>query len=173
MLILHPCIVTGLEEQSKRISYAFFFEQLVKKKKLVFTGMQPIFLLIYWSNIIVQHNIFTGFSFGGLLASYVTATLWKESCIHVPITDLQKNVVCVTYGQPLVKVPLVEHVVKCYEHFQDTVYHVYDKEDTFPRVLRYFSSKQHTMTPLAPSSTKTEVSSDLGGSQVENGIACS
>lgn len=93
----------------------------------------------------------------------MTATLWKES--YIPITDLEKNVVCVTYGQPLVKVPLVEHVVKCYEHFQDTVYHVYDREDTFPRVLRYFSSKQHTMTPLAP---KSEVSSDSGGSQVEN-----
>ncbi len=100
-----------------------------------------------------------------MLASYVTATLWKES--YIPIADLEKNVVCVTYGQPLVKVPLVEHVVKCYEHFQDTVYHVYDREDDFPRVLRYFSSKQHTMTPLAPSSTKSEVPSDLGGSQVE------
>ncbi len=47
-------IVTGLEEQSKRISYAFFFELLEKKKKLVFTGiymqpeMQPMFLLIYY-----------------------------------------------------------------------------------------------------------------------------
>ena len=44
-----------------------------------------------------------------------------------------------------------------YDHFQDTVYHVYDKEDVFPRVLRYFCHKQHTMTALQSSGTDADL----------------
>ena len=93
-----------------------------------------------------------------MLACYVTATLWKES--YIPVTDLEKNVVCVTYGQPLIKVPLVEQVIKDFDHFQDTVYHVFDREDIFPRVLRYYSyekcdSTNGGMTALPSSSSST------------------
>ena len=78
-----------------------------------------------------------GFSFGGMLACYVAANLWKMSFISGDL--LEKNVICITFGQPLIPVPYVEEAIKDFPQFETTIHAVYDKDDFFPRVLYYYN----------------------------------
>lgn len=78
-----------------------------------------------------------GFSFGGMLACYVAANLWKMSFISGDV--LEKNVVCITFGQPLIPIPYVEEAIKNFPQFEATIHAVYDKDDFFPRVLYYYN----------------------------------
>ncbi len=109
---------------------------------------------------IIPVLIFTvGFSYGGMLACFVAAILWKDSCI--PIEALEQNVVCITYGQPVINIPCVQKVIKDIPHFHDTIYCVFEKADVLPSVSRYFScvphpmpSNQSGMTSLSSSTTQ-------------------
>ena len=71
-----------------------------------------------------------------MLACYVAATLWKKSFISGDV--LEKNVVCITFGQPLIAIPFVEEVIKDFPQFEATIHAIYDKDDFFPRVLYYY-----------------------------------
>ncbi len=110
---------------------------------------------------IIPMLIFTvGFSYGGMLACFVAAILWKDSCI--PIEALEQNVVCITYGQPVISIPYVQQVVKDIPHFHDTIYCVFEKADVLPSVFRYFNciprlmpSSQSGMTALSSSTTQS------------------
>ena len=76
----------------------------------------------------------TGFSFGGMLACCVAANLWEET--YVSIDTLQKNV---TYGQPMINIPFVKEAIRHFPQLRNTIHLIYDKEDTFPLVFRYFN----------------------------------
>lgn len=78
-----------------------------------------------------------GFSFGGMLACYVAANLWKKSFISGDV--LEKNVICITFAQPLIPIPYMEEAIKDFPQFEATIHTVYDKEDFFPRVLYYYT----------------------------------
>ena len=80
---------------------------------------------------------FVGFSFGGMLACYTAANLWKKSFISGDV--LEKNVICITFGQPLIPIPYVEEAIKDFPQFEATIHAVYDKDDFFPRVLYYYA----------------------------------
>ena len=86
------------------------------------------------SNTLFNH---AGFSFGGMLACYVAANLWKMSFISGDV--LEKNVVCITFGQPLIPISYVEKAIKDFPKFEATIHAVYEKDDFFPRVLYYYS----------------------------------
>ena len=76
-----------------------------------------------------------------MLACYVTANLWKKSFISGDV--LEKNVLCITFGQPLVGIPYVEEAIKAFPQLEATIHSVYDKEDFFPRVFHYFAAGCH------------------------------
>ena len=78
-----------------------------------------------------------GFSFGGMLACYVAANLWRKSFISGDV--LEKNVLCITFGQPLITIPYVEEAIKDFPALESTIHCVYDKEDFFTRVFHYFA----------------------------------
>ena len=78
-----------------------------------------------------------GFSFGGMLACCVAANLWEET--YVNIDTLQKNVICITFGQPMINIPFVQEAIKHFPQLRNTIHLIYDKEDIFPLVFRYFS----------------------------------
>lgn len=78
--------------------------------------------------------IYIGFSFGGMLACCNAARLWKETCIGVDV--LEKNVICITFGQPLVAIPYVQETIKKYAKFENTIHSICDQEDIFPKLLR-------------------------------------
>ena len=49
-----------------------------------------------------------GFSFGGVLAQMLAAQLWLLP--HTHTDQLTSNVICITFGQPLIQSDLLTHV---------------------------------------------------------------
>ena len=81
--------------------------------------------------------VYAGFSFGGMLACYMAANLWRMSFISGDV--LEKNVICITFGQPLIPIPYVEEAIKDFPKLENTIHAVYEKDDFFPRVLYYYN----------------------------------
>jgi hypothetical protein len=83
-----------------------------------------------------------GFSFGGVLAHLCATHLWSLSQGICPEL-LEKNLLCITFGQPIIPLPRAPN-------FSDRVadksrFHaIYIDDDIIPRMLRY----------LDPTSTK-------------------
>ena len=88
------------------------------------------------NNVPIVITVFIlGFSFGGMLACCNTARIWKETCFGIEF--LEKNVLCVTFGQPLLANPYVQGAIEEYPMFEKNIHTVYDSEDVFPILLRY------------------------------------
>ena len=78
-----------------------------------------------------------GFSYGGLLATCFTSHLWRAGILlRVPL--LQKNVMCITFGQPLISIPFVNNTILRFPALENTIHLVLNKQDKVPGVLRYF-----------------------------------
>ena len=74
--------------------------------------------------------MFTGFSFGGVLAQLLTAKLWQ-----LPQTKTEKllsNVICITFGQPLILTDLLTQVVEIDPDFRNSIHAVCSESDSFP-----------------------------------------
>jgi hypothetical protein len=72
-----------------------------------------------------------------MMACHIAAILWKRSSIDRDI--LKENIICVTFGQPLIPIPSVEEAINDHPQFEATIHTVYDKDDFFPRVLYYYN----------------------------------
>ena len=85
--------------------------------------------------------MFVGYSFGGMLACYVAANLWKENCVTLDV--LQRNVICITFGQPLIELPFVNNATGRFsEAFKRSVHTYFSHDDPLPFLLRYFCGSQ-------------------------------
>ena len=69
-----------------------------------------------------------------MLACCNAARLWRDTCINVDV--LEKNVMCITFGQPLLAIPYVQETVTNYTKFESTIHSIYDHEDIFPKLFR-------------------------------------
>ena len=99
----------------------------------------------------------TGFSFGGLLAAALTAHVWKTS--YFPAALLKQNLVCITFGQPHVTVPMLESVAAQNPELASCIHSFYCEDDPVPRLLRVLDRswsqegthkgrKSHVVPPL-------------------------
>ena len=79
-----------------------------------------------------------GFSFGGVLAQMVAAQLWLLP--HTNIDQLMSNVICITFGQPLVQSLLLTHVAESYPDFRNNVHAIGLKDDKFPSIVEKVDS---------------------------------
>ena len=70
------------------------------------------------------------------MACYVAAYIWRASCLDV--ARLQRNVICITFGQPLFSIPYVQEMIQIYPAFEQTLHLILDKEDIVPSILCYF-----------------------------------
>lgn len=78
-----------------------------------------------------------GFSFGGMLASCVTSHLWNAGFL-LSVALLEKNVMCVTFGQPLIDIPYVTDTIQRFPALEDTIHLILNKHDRVPSILHYF-----------------------------------
>lgn len=83
--------------------------------------------------ILAYFFLIIGFSFGGMLACCNAARLWKETYIDIDL--LEKHVICITFGQPVVAIPYVDGVIEKYTKFEEAVHSIYDEEDDFPKLF--------------------------------------
>ena len=80
-------------------------------------------------------KLHAGFSFGSLLACAVTASVW-ETCYNS--TDLlRQNLVCITFGQPHVAMPMLDRVTKLCPELVSTIHSFHCEDDPVPRLLRF------------------------------------
>ena len=73
------------------------------------------------------------------MALSVAASLWKSPLLSVDI--LQSKVACITFGHPLISLPLLEEVVQDIPEFETTVHSVFLSEDTIPVMARLLDPK--------------------------------
>ena len=102
-----------------------------------------------------------------MLACCVAANIWEMSYISAKV--LEKNVVCITFGQPLITIPFVQNVMKKFPQFEATIHSIFDKEDIIPRLLRYFRVgciHSHATASTASPSKKTPLSPGTSASTV-------
>ena len=78
---------------------------------------------------------FLGFSFGGLLASTVTAQVWDLPYISADL--LKENLACITFGQPHVALQIVQKVAMQRPDFTATIHTVYSQDDCVPQLMRF------------------------------------
>ena len=127
--------ITGLKNQTQKIPLRFFIEQLLRKNKIVFTGVCVYILHVY--NTEIGHCvIIIGFSYGGMLACCVTSYLWRAGFL-LSIALLQKNVTCITFGQPLINIPYVSNTILRFPELEETIHLILDKQDKVPGLLHY------------------------------------
>ena len=73
------------------------------------------------------------------MALSVAASLWKSPLLSVDI--LQSKVACITFGHPLISLPIVDQVVCNSPEFETTVHSVFLSEDTVPVIMRLLDPK--------------------------------
>ena len=76
-----------------------------------------------------------GFSFGGLLALAVAASMWKLTLLSADL--LKDNLVCITFGLPLISIPLVEETAQECPEFVTTVHSIFLKDDPVPQLMQF------------------------------------
>lgn len=105
--------------------------------------------------------IIIGFSFGGLLAVSVTARIWKHS--YIAAAELQKKVMCIGFGVPMLTIPDVAGTLAECPEFESTIHLVYLKEDTIPRLMMFMN------LPLAATATTSSKHSSItdGGNHTQ------
>lgn len=85
--------------------------------------------------LLVSPFIHLGFSFGGLLASYITAKLWNLPLVSTQ--SLLTNVTCIMFGVPLTPIKLVQETVKECPKILQSFHSFYLKDDHIPKLLRF------------------------------------
>ena len=76
-----------------------------------------------------------GFSFGGLLACAVTASVWETPYISTDL--LRQNLVCITFGQPHISMPMLDRVASQRSELVNTIHSFHCENDPVPRLLRF------------------------------------
>ena len=92
--------------------------------------------------IIMSHSRiifnFAGFSFGGVLAQMLAAKLWQLP--QVSIAQLKSNVLCITFGQPLLKSNLITKAAELFPVYKNTVHAICSENDNFPSIIEKLDS---------------------------------
>lgn len=109
-----------------------------------------------------------------MLACCVTANLWKET--YVSIDTLQKNVICITFGQPMINLPFVQMAIKQYPQLRNIIHMIYDKDDVFPFLFRYYNlgcvHYRGTGTAVKGVKALTAGTSVISDSPVDRNVSC-
>ena len=80
-----------------------------------------------------------GFSFGGLLALSLAASLWNLP--YISADRLKEDFVCITFGQPLISLPAVQEVTEECPEFQSIVHSIFTKADLVPQLMKFLDQK--------------------------------
>ena len=65
------------------------------------------------------------------------ANLWRESQISADI--LFRQVTCIAFGQPFMKIELIDTVLRISPDLKKSIHSVLLKEDLFPQIMGYVS----------------------------------
>ena len=80
-----------------------------------------------------------GFSFGGMLAWSVTASLWKSPLINTNV--LERNLCCIALSPPLINTPLLQEVCVDMPQIKPTLHSIIVQDDVVPRLTMFLDPK--------------------------------
>ena len=90
--------------------------------------------------IYIVHSI-TGFSFGSILAQMCANHLWSLSQ-EISTELLERHLLCITYGQPLIQIPFAQKVADGIP--KERFHSIFFVKDIAPRVMRYLDASYST-----------------------------
>ncbi len=61
---------------------------------------------------------------------------------------LKDHLVCITFGQPHVTVPLLAEVARQRAELASTIHSVYSQDDMVPRLMKFLDESWNYLTPL-------------------------
>ena len=67
------------------------------------------------------------------MAQMVAAQLWLLP--HTRTDQLMSNVICITFGQPLIQSLLLTHVAESYPDFKNSIHAIGLKNDNLPTIM--------------------------------------
>ena len=109
--------------------------------------------------VIIVCDCMIGFSFGGLLACAVAASVW-ETC-YISTDLLRQNLVCITFGQPHVAMPMLDRVVSQRPELVSTIHSFHCEDDPVPRLLRFLDVSWSQECTVEGKESKTVVPDHL------------
>ena len=135
-------LCAGFQKQKEQLPFQFILERLWEGDSVVLTGKKQICHDIYpYTYICCCHDLVVGFSFGSVLAHMCASHLWglsQEICPEL----LEKHLLCITYGQPLIQIPGAEKISDQIPN--DRFHAIYFINDVVPRVMRYLDVSYST-----------------------------
>lgn len=72
----------------------------------------------------------------------LTAQLWLQPLTNTEV--LKSNVICITFGQPLIQSEQLSHVSEIFPDFKDNVHAIYREGDSFPFIAEKIDSLNST-----------------------------
>ena len=103
-----------------------------------------------------------GFSFGGMLASCISARLWHNTMADQEA--LAQRMICITFGQPLLQMKMVEEEICISPQFEQSIHCIFIKDDLVPLTFSYLPVDERkpppSMSPVVHPKTKAVVASD-------------
>ena len=85
-----------------------------------------------------KFNLLTGFSFGGLLACSVAAKLCREP--DLTAEQLQHSLVCITFGQPMISINVIQETAQQMPVFCAIVHCVLMSGDMLPFIMKFLDT---------------------------------
>ena len=95
-----------------------------------------------------------------MLACCVGARLWHSTMAEQEF--LLQHIICITFGQPFMKIKILEEEIGICPKFENTIYSVFSKVDNVPLMFSYLNLDE-SQPPPAPSSVSYPKSKALVG----------
>ena len=100
----------------------------------------------------MDYNPSTGFSFGGLLACAVAASVWDTPYIGGDL--LKEKLTCITFGQPHVSVEVTARLAMMRPEMAATLHAIYTQDDVVPRLMGLLDESWEARAKLEESSSQ-------------------
>ena len=100
----------------------------------------------------IDYNPTTGFSFGGLLACAVAASVWDTPYIGSDL--LKEKLTCITFGQPHVSVEVTARLAMMRPEMAATLHAIYTQDDVVPRLMGLLDESWEARAKLEESSSQ-------------------
>lgn len=100
-----------------------------------------------------------------MLACCIGARLWHFTTADREV--LLQRVTCITFGQPFLKIRMVEDEIKICPQFEQSIHSIFNKDDVVPLLFGYLHIDESKVPNVSPPSSYSKVKAISGPSNPE------